>query len=307
MRGRTWVWVVGILGLGLVTSMARAESRPTKDTKGGGVSFRLANSGPVSGYEKMEAGGSTVYVAPRPVWTGSDVVSAQTREGTGLELALTPEAAQRLTNLGAGDRVAVFMDGKVSSVGELSATGGRVTIKGLNAGSVERIVRALNGVQPAPNPTPVSALITLVPTGTQDGAYMVDVYLQGVANLRTYQIGLIVDGGTAGDLVREEARIEQTREDFVFGELDAIVAADQVGGRLAGVLKDGAVDRPDAAYLGTYEFRPTLDAAGSFQISIDTGEKSFLADGGNERMEFATGPAAVINVGGAPVRRASDK
>jgi hypothetical protein len=154
---------------------------------------------------------------------------------------------------------------------------------------------------------PISALISVVPVGQSDGAYLVDVFVQGVTNLRSYQIGLVTSGGLGGELVREDVEIEASRADFVFSELDAISAADKVGGRLAGVLVDGSVDKATPAYLGTYAFRPSPDATGTFEVTVDTGSKSFLADGQNEMVEFRTGPAALISIGGDPTRRIIDK
>ena len=67
------------------------------------------------------------------------------------------------------------------------------------------------------------------------------------------------------------------------------------------------MDRPAVAYLGTYSFHPSPDAAGTFQVSIDTGGNSLLADADNEMLEFRTAPAALINIGLAPTQRTNDK
>jgi hypothetical protein len=269
----------------------------------------LASTTPINGYDKVSLGGDsgTLYVGPRPVWTGKEVVSARTtdsREGSVMELTLSAEAASRLASQlkhQSGDRVAIYVDGKLMSTGALGAgsSGGRATITGLNSTNTESVVRLLNGERPilVPTQTPVSALISLVPVGESDGAYLVDVFVQGVTNLRSYQIGLVTSGGQGGELVREEVDIDKARADFVFVELEAISAADQVGGRLAGVLVDGSVEKATPAYLGTFAFRPSPDAAGTFEVAIDTGIKSFLADGQNEMFEFRTGPAALIIIG----------
>jgi len=299
------------VGIG-VTSLAsaRAESRSVRETKGGGVNFHLASTTPINGYDKVLTGGDggTLYVAPRPVWTGKEVVSARTtdsRDGSAMELTLTAEAAERLATLRkhqSGDRVAIYVDGKLMSTGALGAalTGGGTTITGLNSTNTESVVRLLKGERPipVPTPTPISALISLVPTGQSDGAYFVDVFVQGVTNLRTYQIAVLTHGGLSGELVREELEIDKARADFVFGESDAISVEDQKGGKLVGVLTDGSVAKVLPAYLGTYAFRPSPDATGTFEVAIDMSEKSFLADGKNEMFDFRTGPAALITIGG---------
>ncbi len=299
--------VIGMFSLGMVRpSGVQAEPRPTRDAKGSRVSFRPASATSVQGYERMtlETDGSTVYVAAQSIWSGSEVVAAQageSRGGSSLELTLISEAAQRAATP-RGDRLAVFVDDKLTSVGALTIDGTRVTISGLRAPNAERVVKLLNGLRPAP--APILPVVTVVPAGMEDGAYLFDVSVQGVTNLRTYQVGLVVDGGARGHLLREDVQIDESRVDFVFRDLDVVAATDHVGGRLAGVLRDGAVDEPGPAYLGTFAFRATPDASGTFQIQIDSsGEKSFLADSQNEMLEFATGPGAMVTIGGATTRR----
>jgi hypothetical protein len=307
------------IGVTIVAS-ARAESRSVRETKGGVVNFHMASTTPINGYDKVSLGtdNGVLYVGPRAVWTSKEVVSARTTDsadGAVMELTLSPEAAQRLSSElrhKSGDRLAIYADGKIVSSGTLgaSSSGGRLTITGINSVSTEQVLKLLNGERPVPAPSPSTAgpVISLVPAGqSPDGLYLVDVFVQGATNLRTYQIGVVVTGGTSGELVRDELQIETARPDFVFGGRQAISAADQVGGRLGGVLVDGGVNRPAASYLGTYSFHPSPDAAGTFQVSIDTGPKSFLADAGNAMVEFRTAPAALINIDLAPTQRTNDK
>jgi hypothetical protein len=307
------------LGVTMVAS-ARAESRSVRETKGGVVSFHMASTTPINGYDKVSLGtdNGVLYVGPRAVWTSKEVVSARTTDsadGAVMELTLSPEAAQRLSSElkhKSGDRLAIYAEGRLVSSGTLGATssGGRLTITGINSVNTEQVLKLLNGERPAPMPSAPTAgpVISLVPAGqSPDGLYLVDVFVQGATNLRTYQIAVVVTGGTSGELLRDELQIETTRPDFVFGELNAISAADQTGGRLAGVLIDGGVDRPAASYLGTYSFQPSPDAAGTFQVSIDSRPHSFLLDAGNEMLEFRTAPAALVTIGLAPTQRESDR
>jgi len=311
MRRTGLVMVVGVVGIGVTgLASARAESRSVREAKGGGVSFHLASTAPINGYDKVAPEGDTgtLYVGPRAVWTGKEVVSARTtdsRDGSVMELTLSAEAAERLATQRkhqSGDRVAIYVDNKIMSAGTLGtgASGSRVTITGITAVNSESVVRLLNGEPPilVPTQTPVSALLSLVPVGQSDGVYWVDVFVQGVTNLRSYQIGLVVSGGESGELVREVVEIDKARADFVFGQLEAIAAEDQIGGRLAGVLIDGGVDMATPAYLGTYAFRPSPGARGTFEVSFETSVKSFLADGQNEMFEYRTGPSALITIGG---------
>jgi hypothetical protein len=288
------------MGVGVIAvASARGDSRTSRDIKGSPVSFRLASTTPISGYDKMTMeGGGVVYVSARPIWSGGEVVSAQSRDGAGLELTLTTEAARRVASLasGSGNRVAVFVDGKLASVGALNAGDGRTTITGLNALSAERVLRLLNGVRPAPQPSPTTAILSVVPAGSEGDLYFVDVFVQGVKGLRTYQITLEVEGGATGDLVREEVTVDEARPDFVFTELSYLVPADQVGGRVAGVLVNGPIDRAEPGYMGTYAYRATPDASGTFQVSIAESPRSFLADNDNTKMDFYAS-AAEITIG----------
>lgn len=312
MRRMNVGWAMAIAAVGMLGySTAQAEPRSTRDTKGSSVSFRLAGSNPISGFEKVTSptDNSVLYVAPRPSWSGGDVVSTQVRDGSGIEFTLSPEAAQRFTPVQGADQLAVYVDGKLTNAGKFATSGGRVTVLGLGSAQVDRVVKLVSGVRPAPTPAPseAAASINLVPVGTQNGLFLVDVYVEGVTGLRTYQVGLTVSGGSGGALVREDVEVDTSRGDYVFAGLDVIDAADKVGGRITSVIRDGAIDHAEPGYLGTYAFRPSSDAAGTFEIAIDTGSKSFLADATSEMIPFRTGPAATFTVGGGPTRRVTDK
>jgi hypothetical protein len=292
-------------------SSAQADPRVSRETKGSPLTFRLASTTSVTGYERvtLPTDNSTLYVAPRALWTGNEVVSAQTREGSALELTLSPDAAKRLTNLPTGDRLAMYIDGTLTTVGRFTTTNDRVAISGLESSHLERVVKMLNGVRPVPVPVPSStaAVINVVPVGTEDGLYVVDLFVQGVTGLRTYQVALTVSGGTAGALTRSDIHIDEERADYVFADQDVISAADQGGGRITSLLRDGAIDRTDPGYLGTFRFRPTSEAAGTFEIAVDMSARTFLSDGANEMIEFRAGPAATLTMNQAPPRRSEDR
>ncbi len=296
---------MGMVGLISV----QADTRPTKDAKGGSIGFRLMSSNPVSGYDKvtLPSGNSTAYVSPRPLFTGGDVVSTQVRDGSGIEFTLSPEAAQRLTTLQGADQLALYIDGNLATVSKFATSGGRVTVMQLNSSYTDRVVKILSGVRPAPAPVQASASINVVPVGTENGLYIVDVFVEGVTSLRTYQVALNVNGGTAGQLTREDVEIDVARPDYVFADLDVIEAADKVGGRITSVLKDGIVDRSEPGYLGTYAYRPSSEATGTFEIAIDASSKTFLADSSNDMIAYRTGPAAVFTIGQAPTRHPDPK
>jgi len=306
MRRTCGVWMIAIAAMGMTSlSSVQADTRGTREGKGSGLGFRLASSTPVSGFDRVTVptDNSTLYVAPRPIWTGGDVVSTQTRDGSGLEFTLSPEAAQRLTTVQGADQLAIYVDGKLTNVGRFATSAGRVTVLGLSSAQAERVVKLLSGVRPVPAPTPsnAAASINVVPIGMENGLFFVDVYVEGVTGLRTYQVALTVSGGSSGAMLRENVEVDTARDDYVFAGLDVVDAADQVGGRITSVLKDGAIDHTDPGYLGTYAFRPSSDAAGTFEIAVEIGSKTFLADATSEMIDFRTGPAATFTVGGGPI------
>ena len=298
-----WGLTVGLVGV-IGVSSAWADVRTARDAKGGTVSFRPASVTPVTGFEKMSLGADGVlYVSSRLSLINEDIVSATTSEGRAgvtMELALTREAAGRLSaNIGrqAGDRLAIFVDNRLLASGEvtLDSASGRTTITGLSSGNVERVSRLLNSGPVVP----AGAVIQLVPTRQADGSYQVEVYLEGASGLRTYQVKLQTSGGRSGQLVREAVSIDTGRADYVFADQDVVQAADQTGGRIGGTLYGGAVDAA-RAYLGTYLFRPTSDAAGVFQISVMGNRDSFLADASSGEVPFNKGAGATITVGPSP-------
>jgi hypothetical protein len=111
----------------------------------------------------------------------------------------------------------------------------------------------------------------------QRGLVVVDVFLSGAVDLRGYQIALDAIGGGdtpsgGGQLVLEDVRIDTNRADYVFHGLDSYPATDAVRGRLASALATGDKPSGDAAYLGTFTFRMSPDAIGTFSVEPRTSE-----------------------------------
>ena len=63
---------------------------------------------------------------------------------------------------------------------------------------------------------------------------------------------------------------------------------------MGGVLFTGTVEASSARYLGTYNFRPTADASGSFDFEVRLAD-TFLSDGRNERLAY-TGYSTTVMV-----------
>lgn len=286
----------------MVVSLAWGDTRVARDAKGSAVSFRLASRTPTQGYEKLTFGADQVlYVSPQSLWTATDVAAAQTqasRDGAAVELTLTDEATRRLaTILGkpSGAEVAIFVDGKLTAAGSLAADvgAGRVTVGGLSSGHAERVTKLVNGEVAVP----AGPVFTVVPAGRSGERYLVDVFVEGIVGLRSYQVALEAAGGQRGRLTTEDVKIDTARSDYVFGESEAVTAADQVGKRIGAVLYHGSAEAAKPAYLGTYTLAASPDARGTFRVNVQVGPETILADTRNKTMPFSVGAEATITVG----------
>jgi hypothetical protein len=299
MRSAIRAATVFTIGVGFLAASTAVADQRARAGKGGGITLHEASLQPSQGLQKMDMpDGTALYVSPRPLWNAMDVVSASaepTSGGTTMELRLSGDASRRLTTIqsrGADARVALFDGGALISAGTITPEG-RIRVAGITVDSAERIGRVVKGeVTPVAGP-----LLTVVPAGENNGRYLVDVYVQGVSDLRSYQITLVAGGGDSGRLELEAVNSDKARKDYVFGSAHAIDASSPTTGRLVASLYDGSVNTTTPLYLGTYSFRPSPDAQGTFRINIDLGNDTILANLRNEEMGYSAGADARIVVG----------
>lgn len=295
MRKVTALWTMAMFCFGVMgvqAAWAEGDQSP--------VSFRLASTTPVRGFEKMTAGGETVYVASKAALSGVEVTFAEAVDGTGLELALTDGTAGRLKGVmqkRGADRLAIFVGGRLltTATPTIHADGDRAVLSGLASEHANRVARVLNGEALA-GPT-----IVLVPsrsTMRSGESLTVDLFLRGGTGVRTYQTGLAITGGTRGELAVADLAVVTDHPNFVFGTLPKIEAADKVSNRLGATLISGGVEVTNG-YLGTFTLAASADAAGSFDVNLQMDRTSFLRNSGNEAIEFFQGPTATITVSAA--------
>lgn len=288
------------IGLGFVATATVQADQRARVGKGGGITLHEASLEAGQGLTRMDLpDGTGLYVSPRPMWNAMDVVSASAEPaagGTTMELRLSGDASRRLTSLqsrGANVRVAVFDGGSLIAAGTITPEG-RIQVPGVSIESAARIGRVVKGeVSPVAGP-----LLTVVPAGESNGRYLVDVFVQNVSDLRSYQITLVAGGGDSGRLELDSVSSDKARKDYVFGTSHAIDASSPTTGRLVASLYDGSVNTTTPMYLGTYAFRPSPDAQGTFRINIDLGTDTILANLGNEEMGYSAGADARIMIGG---------
>lgn len=266
------------------------------------VSFRLASSKAIAGYEMMNLDRDhTLYVAPKAALFGDDVALAEVLDSCksgGLDLALAPNVAGRLAaamKKHGADSLVILVVGQVVTTGQLKVevNGNRALLTGVAPTHINNLLNLLNGA------TPVGPTITVVPSQSSmrpGGTMTVDVFANGVGDLRVYQVSLAVTGGMKGRLAVDSAAIT-SRDDYVFGTAKKLDAVDQTSGRMGAMLFDGGMDVATPGYLGTYTLRASADASGSYSVNVRMDRSSFLRDSKNMTIGFYPGQNAIISVG----------
>ncbi|MBU0717994.1 MAG: hypothetical protein KJ749_07085, partial [Planctomycetes bacterium] len=138
---------------------------------------------------------------------------------------------------------------------------------------------------------------TLVRAGEaerESGLITVDVYIGTVDDLGAYQVTPEVTGGSGGSLDLEGLHVDTEREDFVFASGKFLDAADLIGGRLGAVSLEDAVDVTGPGYVGTFTFRASVDAAGTFEIAVSGWEGSFLLDSEASRIPVSVSDSVSV-------------
>ncbi len=283
-------------GVGMV-STAWAQRDARQATKALAVSFRVASTTPQAGFESVTVGSETVYVASRAALAGGDVVSSKSyssRTGSDVDLTLTRDAADRLDaalRAQSADRLVAYAGGKAFAVGalEFDGTSARATMSDLTLAAAEQLVLATN-VQAVPRSGPRITITASQPTIGAGESVTVDVFAAGVADLRSYQVKIVVSGGESGSVDVQDLRVDSQRADYVFGAASKFDAVDQIGHRLGGVLLSGSVDATASRYLGTVVLRASTDALGTFTVNVETrAGASQLANSRNLPVAFAAG------------------
>lgn len=265
------------------------------------VNLHLASLTPVDGFEARAFGDVNVYVSSRVALTEAALMTAESstsRSGTSVSISLSDPGMRRVRSLLRRDNVdqmAVIANGRIIAVDRftLDTAASSLTLSGLTSLAASQVTDLIAL-------SPVGATITLVasqPRVYPDRPVSVDIFVSGMVDLRTFQVALEVIGGTAGTMTIEEMRIDRTRSDYVFGTLQKVDAADQVGKRVGGVLISGGVDATEMSYLGTATLRPSPDARGNFKVTVSGGDRSSLLwTSQNVPVTFRT-EAALIAVG----------
>ena len=101
-----------------------------------------------------------------------------------------------------------------------------------------------------------------------DGLVEVDVFLEGVSDVRGYQIGVSAFDGHRRGIAPVDAFVNTSRADYVLAGVESITASDAPGGRLAGATFDGGLSTAGGAYLGTFVFRTSSNTIPRLRFKI---------------------------------------
>jgi hypothetical protein len=127
-----------------------------------------------------------------------------------------------------------------------------------------------------------SGSLTLVPSATTVAPYgtvRVDVFGDGIVDVRAYQVAVEWTGGAMGTFVPVEASVDGERVDRVFGDEAAFPVADTAGSRLGGAQWHGAASPTGRVYLGSFVFRAGPRAQGTFHLGFRASETLLWSDG----------------------------
>jgi hypothetical protein len=145
-----------------------------------------------------------------------------------------------------------------------------------------------------------SGTLTLVPSATtisRFGTVRIDVYGEGLADVRGYQVAVEVTGGASGQLGPVQASVDAKRDDRLFEGQTAFPVVDTKGSRIGGALWHGAVSTTARVYLGSFDFRADALTTGTFHVGFRTSE-TLLWGASPTPVEAATSPGVDITVGG---------
>jgi len=145
------------------------------------------------------------------------------------------------------------------------------------------------------------ARVWLVPSATTvapGGVVRLDVFADGLADVRGYQVAVEAGGGSAGTLVPGAVTISSYRDDYLFAGWAVSAVTDSTGVRLAGAVRGGGANPAGAVYLGSFEYRASGDAAGRFRVGLRPSETLFL-DSSNENELVEPDAYVEISVGGS--------
>jgi hypothetical protein len=179
------------------------------------------------------------------------------------------------------------------------ACGNSATSAGSSSGTASSL--SIDGSRSAPlvSDDVVNGDFVLVPrqrTARAGGFVDVDVFVSGVEGLVGFEMGVHANGGRRGGLTLDSITVDTQRSDYVFNGLYSFPAIDSTLGRLGGALMGSGVDvaAGDRAYVGTFRFAVSADAAGAFNVAVSMEFAGLWTDGNRKVAVNPVSDAAVM-------------
>lgn len=160
---------------------------------------------------------------------------------------------------------------------------------------------------------PVVSLKSKQVTVLAGGQVNVEVFVTNVQDLASYEMRLNVVGGDRGTLTLEQIVVDQQRADYVFKNAGVqILDAVDMKQQRVGMVRFGggsAVAADQQAYLATFTFRVSADAAGKFAVTLSNPEAAFLNNSIAQQIPHRLASPLEVTVGRqvTPVREETRK
>jgi hypothetical protein len=126
----------------------------------------------------------------------------------------------------------------------------------------------------------------------------VQAFLTSSTTTRAFQVAVTPTGGTSGTLTVESVNINDTQTNYLFYGLNDLPATDVQGARLAATLFSGSVPAVLQKYLGTFTFRASADANGTFIVTLRPLPETLLRDANCASVTWEAGLSATVVVQG---------
>jgi hypothetical protein len=281
-----------------------AVSKPEAKKRSAPATFSLRATGNAAGYLPMTIDGRQVFVSPRPFVSLADVESIEQADEA-ISIRVRDQAAERLS-AAAKSPVAVFVGNELVGVVPATVSGGVIS---LASGTIPPSALGRFGSGATVGRAVPSAPMYLLTAREADvpagGTLTVDVFVTAVAGLRAYQVALDAVGGDSGALRFESALVDDQHPNYVFAGQEAVNAADQKQGRVTSAMYAGSLDVGEPRYVGTYVFRASQDAQGTFLVQVRNNRDSQLRDAQSNLISFETGDPVPVSV--RPMARPSQR
>jgi len=284
--------VLALAGLALLTHAAAAAPAEFTARAPDPVTIHSATKTRTEGYDaRTFFDRSEWFVDPLPLFTSKAVLSAARPEERILELRLDDAARERLLATGS-KQLAILVGNELRFIVDTSSRpDGFVAFHTRMPATQAGTLAALLGYPFLLADGPVLEVISRTPHSQPGSEVIVDVYLGNAGSLGAYQVSLEAVRGRRGVLTPIRLMVDEQRGDFVFHGRPSHTGADLENWRVWGDVDGEAVDATKPGYVGTFVYRATGDALGTFTIRVRSDSGSYIRTAEGIEVEFRAGAA----------------